>query len=186
MAENWTKIRNEYITGKLSIKALAEKHGVPYKTLSGISVQQSWTKKRKAHREKVAARALEKAEEKQANELAALMESTDSLIGAITSALRDPQQLHRHIVSIGCGAEVEERIYDKVDTKAVRDLTAALKDLAQLQREFYNLPTPAQAEAQRIAAERLELERRKVEAAAGGVDEDDETGVVLIPEVLNG
>lgn len=164
LAYNWSKIRTEYVSGKLSYKALADKHGVSLQQIAKVAKEQRWPEKRKAHREKVAAKALAKAEERQANELAALMESTDSLIGAITSALRDPQQFHRHIVSIGCGAEVEERIYEKVDTKAVRDLTAAIKDLAQLQREFHNIPTPAQAEAQRIAAERLAMDKKKAEA----------------------
>ena len=31
-------------------------------------------------------------------------------------------------------------------------------------RDFYNIPTPAQAEAQRIAAERLALDKKRAEA----------------------
>jgi hypothetical protein len=41
-------------------------------------------------------------------------------------------------------------------------------------RDFYNMPTPAQAEAQRIAAERLELDKRKAEN-----DEVTDTEVIV-------
>ena len=65
-----------------------------------------------------------------------------------------------------------ERLYDKVDTKAIKDLTGALKDMTLVLRNLNNLPTQAEAEAQRIAAERLKLEQRKVDAAekADGID----------------
>ena len=51
-------------------------------------------------------------------------------------------------------------------------------------RDFYNIPTPAQAEAQRIAAARLAMDERK--SAIGGDDDDDETGVIVLPPVKDG
>ena len=61
-------------------------------------------------------------------------------------------------------------MFRKLDTKAIKDMTAVLKDLTALMRDLYNIPTQAQAEAQRIAAERLELEKRKVDAADNDSD----------------
>ena len=67
-----------------------------------------------------------------------------------------------------------------MDTKALKDLTGVLKDLTGLVRDLYGIPTQAQAEAQRIAAERLELERKKAEAGSGGTQETLE--IVGLPE----
>ena len=50
-------------------------------------------------------------------------------------------------------------------------LTAVLKDLTGLMRDFYNIPTPAQAEAQRIASERLEMDRHKADASNDNLNE---------------
>lgn len=74
----------------------------------------------------------------------------------------------------------EERTYQKVDTKALKDLTGVLKDLTGLVRDLYGIPTQAQAEAQRIAAERLELDRKKAED--GSADTHAELEIVGLPE----
>ena len=74
----------------------------------------------------------------------------------------------------------EERTYQKVDTKALKDLTGVLKDLTGLVRDLYGIPTQAQAEAQRIAAERLELDRKKAED--GSTDTHAELEIVGLPE----
>ena len=68
--------------------------------------------------------------------------------------------------------EGAEKQFDKLDSKAIKDFTGALKDMTLVLRNLHNLPTQAEAEAQRIAAERLKLEQRKADAAekAGEVD----------------
>lgn len=78
-------------------------------------------------------------------------------------------------------SETKEKIFEKVDTKALRDVVYMLKELTGMMRDFYNIPTPAQAEAQRIAAERLELEKRRVDA---DTNEDREVGIVIMPEIV--
>ena len=179
---NWRKIKHEYLTTTISQKALAEKYGLAIMTVANRARDEHWFQARKDYRERTLDIALSKTAERQAAELATLMSSTDRLIQAIDRALQDEQQLHRHIVSIGCGAEVEERVYGKLDTRAVRDLTAAIKDLTSLQREYYNLPTPAQDEAQRIAAERLAMDKRKAESE----DQTDRTIEVIIGGAAEG
>lgn len=79
-------------------------------------------------------------------------------------------------------SETKEKIFEKVDTKALRDVVYMLKELTGMMRDFYNIPTPAQAEAQRIAAERLELEKRRVDA---DTNEEREVGIVIMPEIVN-
>lgn len=54
------------------------------------------------------------------------------------------------------------------------------EDLTGLVRDLYGIPTQAQAEAQRIAAERLELDRKKAEE--GSTDTHAELEIVGLPE----
>ena len=49
-------------------------------------------------------------------------------------------------------------------------MTAALKDLTGILRNIYGIPTQAEAEAQRIAAERLEMDKAKAATDAGSSD----------------
>lgn len=85
----------------------------------------------------------------------------------IAGIKKDPQQFNRHLVTQGADGMTEtiERIFAKVDTRAIRDLSGAIKDMTTATRSLYGLPTQVEAEAQRVAAERLKLEERKTDAA---------------------
>lgn len=164
---DWNPIKTEYITTKCSYRQLSEKYGVSIAQISRVCKKEQWKEQREHHAEKCFRKAEEKAANKEANRLARLITATTKAIDVAMEAFEDEQQFNRYIISEGIGGgatETEERIYSKVDTKALKDLTGVLKDLTGLMRDFYNIPTPAQAEAQRIAAERLELEKKKTEA----------------------
>lgn len=180
---DWNPIKTEYITTKCSYRQLSEKYGVSIAQISRVCKKEQWKEQREQHAEKCFRKAEEKAANKEANRLARLITATTKAIDVAMEAFEDEQQFNRYIISEGIGdgaTETEERIYSKVDTKALKDLTGVLKDLTGLMRDFYNIPTPAQAEAQRIAAERLALDKLK---AATDDDDENETGVVMIPAV---
>lgn len=180
---DWNPIKTEYITTKCSYRQLSEKYGVSIAQISRVCKKEQWKEQREQHAEKCFRKAEEKAANKEANRLARLITATTKAIDVAMEAFEDEQQFNRYIISEGIGGgatETEERIYSKVDTKALKDLTGVLKDLTGLMRDFYNIPTPAQAEAQRIAAERLALDKLK---AATDDDDENETGVVMIPAV---
>ncbi len=46
----WTAIRDEYVTGELSMRALAEKRGVNFNTLKTHALNGAWTEKRREYR----------------------------------------------------------------------------------------------------------------------------------------
>lgn len=185
MAEvNWEDIKTEYITTDTSHRKLAKKYGVPLTTISHRSITESWVEKRNQYKSKVEAKTLEKSSTRDANRLARLMDTTTKAIDVAVKAFEDESQFNRYLIdrkeayasplidedgeaAISERSWTEEKIFAKVDTKALKDLTAVLKDLTGLMRDFYNIPTPAQAEAQRIAAERLELDRLKADADRG-------------------
>ena len=164
---DWTPIRNEYVTTKVSYRQLSEKYGVAIGNISKVSIREHWKEQREQFVQKAFKKAEEKAANKEANRLARLIDATTKAIDVAMEAFEDEKQFNRYIISEGIGGgatETTEREFAKVDTKALKDLTGVLKDLTGLMRDFYNIPTPAQAEAQRIAAARLELDRKKAEA----------------------
>ena len=163
---DWNPIRTEYITTKCSYRQLSEKYGVSIGNISKTSVREHWKEKREQFTKKTFKKAEEKAANQEANRLARLITATTKAIDVAMEAFEDDKQFNRYIVTEGIGGgatETTEREFAKVDTKALKDLTGVLKDLTALMRDFYNIPTPQQAEAQRIAAERLELDKKKVE-----------------------
>ena len=84
-------------------------------------------------------------------------------------------QCERYDGEVGAALkDTEERIYTKKDTKALKDLTGAVKDLLYSVRNLYGLPTQGEREAQRIAAERLEMDRRKAQ-----LDEDSDKTITV-------
>ncbi len=70
---------------------------------------------------------------------------------------------------------------EEVSVKMVRDIAAALKDLVAVTRNLYGLPTVQEQAALNIAAERLVLDKAKVD---GG--DESETGVIEITATLPG
>lgn len=183
---DWVKIKLEYITTDISQRKLAEKHSVAPSSVARKSIEEGWVEQRERHRSKVAAKTEERIANKEANKLARLAAATDKAIDVVVKAFDDPDQFNRYIVetteeyaapeiveeedgdshAIGMRRWAHEETFAKVDTKALKDLTAVLKDLTGLMRNLYGLPTQAEAEAQRIAAERLAMDKKKLESAA--------------------
>lgn len=187
---DWLVIKMEYVTTDLSLRVLAEKHGVSRTTIGHRSKTEGWVEARRQHRLKIETKTSEKIANKEANKLARLAAATDKAIDVVVKAFDDENQFNRHLVERrerytipaesdandnaedGLPVLVEERTWTeeqqfaKVDTKALKDLTVVLKDLTGLMRNIYGLPTQAEAEAQRIAAERLAMDKKKLESAA--------------------
>ena len=182
---DWLVIKMEYITTDLSLRKLAEKHGVNRTTIGQRCKAEGWVEARRQHKEKILSKTTEKIANKEANKLAKLAAATDKAIDVVVKAFDDEQQFNRYIVetmeeyaepetviddddvihSVGMRKYAHEKTFAKVDTKALKDLTTVLKDLTGLMRNLYGIPTQAEAESQRIAAERLKLEQRKVDSA---------------------
>jgi len=181
---DWKKIKTEYITTDISQRKLAQKYGVGPSRIAARSKAEQWVEQREQYRSKTIAKTLEKSSTIEANRLSRLMDTTTKAIDVAVKAFEDESQFNRYLVdrketyasplidedgetAISERSWTEEKIFSKVDTKALKDLTSVLKDLTSLMRDFYNIPTPAQAEAQRIAAERLDLDRLKADADKG-------------------
>lgn len=190
MEFNWDALKTLYVTTQLSLNDIAKREGIKLHTIQQRSRKDGWVAARMAFRTQAVAQAVDLAVDNEANRLAKIINAANSMASVIEAVYKDPEQFQRHVVvdtmideGGGKGMLTVEKQFRAVNTKAVRDMTAAIKDMTLVLRNLHNLPTQAEAEAQRIAAERLKLEQRKI-AMLENNDDDDDTGVILMPAVL--
>lgn len=168
-AIDWGAIKTAYVTSTKSYRQVAAEYGVSFAALSRKGNADGWRGLRKAYQDEAACRAIAGEIDNEADRLGKIIEAANSMSDVIADVFADADQFHRHIVQDKNGEDIStvERRFEKVDSRAIKDLTGALKDMTLVLRNLYNLPTQAEAEAQRIAAERLNLDKRKVENENG-------------------
>ena len=125
--ELWGRIREEYIHSDLSLKKLSEKYGVSKRQLERRSAREGWPALRERSRggplsEDTARR---------------LTEAVEKALRVVQDAFEDEKQFHRYLVKTKAGADgdLEERIFQKLDTKSLKEVTAVLKDLKAMVQE---------------------------------------------------
>lgn len=164
---DWNTIKTEYITGNIGQKALAKKYGVSACTLQKRAVKEDWAEEKKKHCASVVKKAVQKEANRQANELAKELRAAEMMSDVILKALGDSQQFNRWIVNTSYGdgyTATEEKVFEKVDMRSMKDAMATLKMIEQLKRSVQGLLT-LQEETQRdIALRKIALEERKAAA----------------------
>lgn len=167
-APNWKKIETEYITTDISQRRLAEKYGVSYNTIKQKSAVGGWVAQKHEHHRKVTAKVRDAIAGEQARDMVDLIDCVDKHIELMKKVYEDEEQFRRHLVERedDDGKRVEEKIFRKYDTKAMRDCTLQLEKIIGMYRDVHELPNLQQRESQRIAAERLEMDKKK--AASDG------------------
>ena len=204
---DWAAIKHEYVTNPdTSLRKLAEKYGVSYRTIANKSKAEGWFATRKESISKVISKGISITETKMANNLAKELAAVDCISDKITEMLEDSRQFNKHFVEIGEGKGVyhtELWEYDKVDVKQMKDTLASLKmiedikrsligiqrieqiEKKELERERFEFDKEIQRERLELEKERIALERERNALRNGNRDNDDSTyGVVLLPEVL--
>ena len=190
---NWTKIQVEYVAGNMSLKQLAKDKRVSYSTLSKKASEGGWAQKRKEHRAKIGNEALARARARGLKRMDELLKATEAVLDTALQTVQDPEQFKRWIVTEGQGeglSESSEKKFEKVDTKAMKDMVTVLKDLTGLMRDAYDLKTPAQELGEKLARERIgavkaqaaqtraQTEKLKRES---GTDDSGTGGAVILP-----
>lgn len=193
---DWAKIQHDYVTDpQMSLRRIAEKYGINYKTVAKKSKADNWFATRKKCQSKVVSKAIQKTTNKLANELSKELAAVEKISDRITAMLEDDRQFNKHFVEIGEGKGVyhtELREYDKVDVKQMKDTLAALKIIEEMKRSLLGIQRidqiqRADIERERldVEKERLELEREKNSLRYGNRDDDDTSyGIVLLPDIL--
>lgn len=109
---DWQAIKTEYITTDTSYRKLAQKYSIHYKVISDRGKAEGWVELRSQHRAKTLTKTLDKISQQEANRAAKILSVSDKLLNKI------------------------DRIVDSdkpLDTKSIRALTAAVKDLKEIQ-----------------------------------------------------
>lgn len=175
---DWNAIRAEYITGQISQRDLCTKYGVSYSKLGEIARKEKWTEQKRKYEEKVFEKAIQKQCNREANRLAKELAVADKISDVLVKAFEDEQQFNRYVVTEGLGmgqSETSEKIFDKVDTRALREAAATLKMVEQLKRSIEGLLTLQERNALNIAERRMALDEKRADA---DVNPKDTTVVV--------
>lgn len=156
MAADWAAIKTEYITTNTSYRKLAQKYGVSTTQICNVGKDEKWVEQREQFLNKTTAKTIEIISQQEAARAAKIHSVADKLLLKI-EAIADGSR--------------------PLASKDIRALTAAIKDLKEIQNV-------------RSDADRREQEARiaNLQKQSAGIndDDDDETGVILMPPVLGG
>lgn len=110
---DWNKIKTEYITDEsASYRKLAKKYGINYVTIGDRARKEGWAKERERYQTKALTKTLNKIAERQSDRAARFFALTDTLYDKLVEALS---------------------LVDPNDTQGIRQITASLKDLKEMQ-----------------------------------------------------
>lgn len=174
---SWDDLKSEYATTEISYRKMAEKYNMSASTITKMAATHKWSEARKSYRSKLVAKTVEKAVEEKSDKLALIARSADKMGEVIQKVMDDEDQFFRRLNE----NTQEEYRTKKVDSRAIRDMTAAIKELTAVFRNVYNIPTEAENLSMKLARERLEIEKRN--SAIDDLNYGVNAGVVLIPPV---
>ena len=146
---DWQAIKTEYITTQTSYRKLAQKYGVSTTQICNVGRDEKWVEQREQYLNKTSAKTLEKISQQEANRAAKIHSVADKLLLKI-EAMVDAER--------------------PLDTKGIRALTAAVKDLKEIQ----NVKSALDEQEQRARIANLQKQADKDE------DKTDEIEVVFV------
>ena len=196
---DWAAIKHYYVTDpNASLRKAAEKYGVSLNTIAQRSKAEGWFATRKKTQTKVVTKAITKTTNELAKELSQESDYLQLMKGHVGRMLQDQEQFQRHLIETkfidddgSMTITTEERQYDKFDSKSMKDAMQILQMLESMTRSLYNIHKAETLERWQIERERLEiekerlaLERERNALRSQNTDDENQYGVVLMPEVL--
>lgn len=148
---DWQAIKTEYITTQTSYRKLAQKYGVSYQAICHRSKEEGWIDLREQHKNKTISKTLEKISQQEANRAARIHTVADKLLDKIE-------------------AMVDAVEPEDIPAKAIRALTAAVKDLKEIQ----SVKSPLDEQEQKARIANLQKQADKDE------DKTEEIEVVFV------
>ena len=127
---DWGEIKNAYITGKESLNKLAERYEIPLRTIKDRSRKENWVEERKKFRTEVAQKASQKTAKKEVKRLVKLRDVAEDVADLIGQDVERMKKLREKRKSV-----------TPEDVKMIKDLTVALKNIADVMRDVYDIPT---------------------------------------------
>lgn len=136
MADWRQAAKREYITSDTSYRKLAKKYGVSVTQICNVGRDEGWVEQREQYLNKTTAKAIEKISQQEANRAARIYTVADKLLRKIETMVDSDEPLSE---------------------KGIRSLTAAVKDLKEIQNIRSNLDE--QEQEARIANLRRQAEK---------------------------
>ena len=149
---DWLSIKTEYITTRTSYRKLAQKYGIHYKVISDRGKSEGWVELRSQHCAKTLTKTLEEISKQEAGRAARIYNVADKLLNKIEKMVDSDRPL---------------------DTKGIRALTAAVKDLKEIQNVKSDLDK--QEQEARITNLRKLAEKETTQAALTVIIEGDDS-----------
>ncbi len=115
--DKWEQIKNAYVVGDLGFRPIAKQFGVSFSTLTKRAQREDWYQLRKQHREKVATAISDER----------VRVETERYMCVLDAA----KVLSDKLCEVAQAVEVSD--LEVKDVRALRSLTAAMKDLADIQ-----------------------------------------------------
>lgn len=181
------EIEAEYITTNQSLTDLAKKYGLTRQSLADESSRSHWVAKRNSYRTQVRDGSVRLCMQRDTKTLQMIEANTVKLMQVLDACLQDEFAFRRYIA-----VETErdgdrqtsqqvERVFERIDLQAVKQLADTQKTILDTAYKLYGIPTQAEEAAQKIASERLQLDKAKMKAEQKA-DTDGITLKVDIPE----
>lgn len=171
--KSWEKIKADYVTDPgLSLKKVAEKYGVPLRTVAQHSKAENWFATKQEHQEQYCNELAAKLHQKKADtleqELMAALNFSDRLLKVLED---DPEQFNRHLIvttvsdAEGLTTTTDEKTFDKLDMRAMKDAVSVLKTIEELKRSILGIQTIDNLQKHQLERDRFEFEKQKSEYA---------------------
>lgn len=157
---DWNRIKKDYIySADASLRKLADKYGVSFRQIRYQSDKGGWVAERAAHKDEI--------EAKNAKMLSAHI-VTDGTIDTDCAA----QVRTAALKSLACIQTMLDRVDEETSARDVKALTAAIKDIKEI------LMIKGEADIREQEARIKALEKQ-----TAAEDDEEESGVILIPAV---
>ena len=175
---DWEAIRAEYISdSKCTYRSLAEKYGVSANAIAVRSRGENWRQQRRDRSESISRILIEKRTQEDVERFLQVSHTAQALVDRIEEAVSDEKQFYRYIVDSSepsfdelegaCLPKKSEAIFSKMDTKSLRDMTAALRDALEILRRANRIPTVEQQLQHDAFMARLAFDRERYAAGDG-------------------
>jgi len=143
---DWQRIEQEYVTGDMPLRELAETYHVSLSTLSKHAKEAGFSEKRDKYRTKVSQKALTRASTRDARAISGIMTAAEKVIRKLKGAVTE-DTVYGYIVSDPPAKDEETgetvpgrqrvEILSKADTKALVNLSTAVRNLAMATKVMY-------------------------------------------------
>lgn len=152
------------MSSKISQRDLAEKYEVSASQVAKHCRDENWVEARKRYNDRVYRKSLKTQEKKDVAQLNKIKSAADHMGNVIDSVVRNTEQM-----ATAGNITIEY-------AQLIKSMTSAMKDLTDVIRNVYDIPTIKSKTAMDIAWERVELQRERNEIAKARSGYDDAAG----------